>query len=70
MLIALPADGTGFDLEYQVRASVTLRKHTSREPGPRLREDMARCIAALCHPATTWLTGNTLRVDGGENIVG
>jgi len=33
-------------------------------------EDMARCIAALCHPATYWLTGNTLHVDGGENIVG
>src|SRR5437667_542639 len=22
------------------------------------------------HPATYWMTGNTLRVDGGENIVG
>jgi NAD(P)-dependent dehydrogenase (short-subunit alcohol dehydrogenase family) len=33
-------------------------------------EDVARCIAALCHPATYWLTGNTLHVDGGENIVG
>jgi NAD(P)-dependent dehydrogenase (short-subunit alcohol dehydrogenase family) len=33
-------------------------------------QDVARCIAALCHPATYWLTGNTLHVDGGENIVG
>jgi Enoyl-(Acyl carrier protein) reductase len=33
-------------------------------------EDVARCIAALCHPATYWLTGNTLHLDGGENIVG
>ncbi len=32
-------------------------------------EDVARCIAALCHPATYWLTGNTLQVDGGESIV-
>jgi enoyl-[acyl-carrier protein] reductase III len=33
-------------------------------------EDVARWIAALCHPTTYWLTGNTLHVDGGENIVG
>lgn len=43
-----------------------------RNPNRRLTqpEDVARCIAALCHPATYWLTGNTLHVDGGENIVG
>jgi NAD(P)-dependent dehydrogenase (short-subunit alcohol dehydrogenase family) len=43
-----------------------------RNPHRRLTmpEDVARCIAALCHPATYWLTGNTLHVDGGENIVG
>jgi len=28
------------------------------------------CITALCHPATYWMTGNTLHVDGGENVVG
>lgn len=33
-------------------------------------EDVARCIVALCHPATYWMTGNVLRVDGGESIVG
>lgn len=27
-------------------------------------------ITALCHPATYWMTGNTLHVDGGENVVG
>jgi len=44
----------------------------NRNPNQRLTlpEDVARCIAALCHPATYWLTGNTLQVDGGENIVG
>jgi enoyl-[acyl-carrier protein] reductase III len=44
----------------------------ARNPNGRLTtpEDVARCIAALCHPATYWLTGNTLQVDGGENIVG
>jgi len=43
-----------------------------RNPNKRLTqpEDVARTIAALCHPATYWLTGNTLHVDGGENIVG
>jgi NAD(P)-dependent dehydrogenase (short-subunit alcohol dehydrogenase family) len=33
-------------------------------------EGVARCIIALCHPATYWMTGNTLHVDGGENVVG
>jgi NAD(P)-dependent dehydrogenase (short-subunit alcohol dehydrogenase family) len=43
-----------------------------RNPSRRLTqpEDVARSIAALCHPATYWLTGNTIHVDGGENIVG
>ncbi len=43
-----------------------------RNPHGRLTmpEDVARCIAALCHPATYWMTGNTVHVDGGENIVG
>src|SRR3954451_16821514 len=36
-----------------------------RNPHHRLTvpEDVARGIPALCHPATYWLTGNTLRVD-------
>jgi enoyl-[acyl-carrier protein] reductase III len=43
-----------------------------RNPSRRLTqpEDVARCIAALSHPATYWMTGNTIHVDGGENIVG
>jgi enoyl-[acyl-carrier protein] reductase III len=43
-----------------------------RNPHHRLTlpEDVARCIVALCHPATYWMTGNTIHVDGGENIVG
>jgi len=43
-----------------------------RNPHRRLTtpEDVARCIVALCHPATYWMTGNTLHVDGGESIVG
>ena len=43
-----------------------------RNPSKRLTtpEDVARSIAVLCHPATYWMTGNTIHVDGGENIVG
>ena len=43
-----------------------------RNPHKRLTtpDDVARAIVALCHPATYWLTGNVLHVDGGENIVG
>ena len=32
--------------------------------------DVARCIAVLCHEHTYWMTGNTVRVDGGEGSVG
>jgi enoyl-[acyl-carrier protein] reductase III len=43
-----------------------------RNPNKRLTtpQDVARCIAVLCHPGTYWMTGNTIHVDGGENIVG
>jgi enoyl-[acyl-carrier protein] reductase III len=43
-----------------------------RKPHRRLTtpEDVARCIVALCDPATYWMTGNRVHVDGGENIVG
>lgn len=43
-----------------------------RNPHGRLTapEDVARCIAALCHPATYWMTGNVVHVDGGESVVG
>ena len=42
-----------------------------RNPHHRLTtpEDVARCLVALCHPAVYWMTGNTLRIDGGESIV-
>ncbi|MEX2261770.1 MAG: SDR family oxidoreductase [Bryobacteraceae bacterium] len=43
-----------------------------RNPHGRLTTpvDVARCVSVLCHPNTYWMTGNTLRVDGGENSVG
>ncbi|MFQ5689122.1 MAG: enoyl-ACP reductase [Gemmatimonadota bacterium] len=33
-------------------------------------EDVARCLLALARPETAWMTGNTIRVDGGEDFVG
>ncbi len=32
-------------------------------------QDVAKAIAIFSNGATAWMTGNTIRVDGGENIV-
>ncbi len=42
-----------------------------RNPGGRLTtpEDVASAIAALMDERTHWMTGNVIRVDGGEDIV-
>ena len=41
-----------------------------KNPSGRLTqcEDVAACLVALSRAGTAWLTGNTLRVDGGESI--
>jgi len=41
-------------------------------PGKRLTvpEDVAKTIAILGLSENTWLTGNTIRIDGGEDITG
>jgi enoyl-[acyl-carrier protein] reductase III len=43
-----------------------------RNPSGRLTtpNDVAQAIVALAHPYLDWLTGNTLGVDGGEDIIG
>lgn len=43
----------------------------ARNPHGRLTtpEDVAKCIGVLCHENTYWMTGNTIRVDGGEGSV-
>lgn len=45
---------------------------STRNPSGRLTTpaDVARCIAALCDEGTYWMTGNTIRVDGGEGTAG
>jgi enoyl-[acyl-carrier protein] reductase III len=42
-----------------------------RNPGGRLTtpQDVAQAIAALMDDRTHWMTGNVIRVDGGEDIV-
>jgi NAD(P)-dependent dehydrogenase (short-subunit alcohol dehydrogenase family) len=43
-----------------------------RNPHGRLTmpDDVAACLVELARPGTAWLTGNVLRVDGGEDIAG
>lgn len=33
-------------------------------------EDVARCMLTFCDRGTDWMTGNTIRVDGGEDFIG
>ena len=44
----------------------------ARNPHGRLTtpQDVAKCIGVLCHENTYWMTGNIIRVDGGEGSVG
>lgn len=44
----------------------------SRNPGRRLTtpEDVSGAIAALADERLGWMTGNVIRIDGGEDIVG
>jgi NAD(P)-dependent dehydrogenase (short-subunit alcohol dehydrogenase family) len=44
----------------------------ARNPSGRLTTpaDVADCLVALADPRTSWMTGNVIRVDGGETITG
>jgi NAD(P)-dependent dehydrogenase (short-subunit alcohol dehydrogenase family) len=48
------------------------RRALERNPSGRLTtpEDVAAALVALSGPATAWMTGNVIRVDGGESISG
>ncbi|GBD16560.1 Enoyl-[acyl-carrier-protein] reductase [NADPH] FabL [bacterium HR26] len=52
-------------------AEEMLRHAAARNPGGRLTtpEDVARAIRALSQPGLGWITGNVIRVDGGEALV-
>jgi len=49
-----------------------LSRASQKNPGGRLTrpEDIARAIAYLCVADNTWMTGNVIGVDGGEDIAG
>lgn len=59
-------------LEKIPGAEDIVRTATARNPHGRLTtpEDVAACLVALAGPGTAWMTGNVLRVDGGEAISG
>jgi enoyl-[acyl-carrier protein] reductase III len=44
----------------------------ARNPHKRLTttDDIANCLVAFASPATAWLTGNVIRLDGGESVAG
>ena len=48
------------------------RRAEERNPHGRLTtpEDVAKCLVSLSVDGTAWLTGNVLRVDGGESVSG
>ncbi|MEQ9619743.1 MAG: SDR family oxidoreductase [Deltaproteobacteria bacterium] len=48
-------------IEHALAANPTGRLTTT--------EDVARAIAALSVPETHWLTGNVIKVDGGEDLI-
>ena len=49
-----------------------IKKALKLNPGNRLTlpEDVANIISLLGLSENSWLTGNTIRVDGGEDITG
>lgn len=51
---------------------VMISRVIETHPGGRLTtpEDVARAIVDLSRPGTAWMTGNTIRIDGGEDLVG
>ena len=59
-------------LEKIPGAEELARRALERNPHGRLTtpEDVAQCLVALARPETAWLTGNVLRLDGGESVAG
>ena len=47
-----------------------MAKSMDRNPHDRLTvpDDVASCLVELARPGTYWMTGNTIRVDGGEDF--
>ncbi|MFT5683492.1 MAG: enoyl-[acyl-carrier protein] reductase III [Myxococcota bacterium] len=51
-------------------AASLMEQAAARNPHRRLTrpEDVAACMVALARPETYWMTGNIIRVDGGEDV--
>jgi NAD(P)-dependent dehydrogenase (short-subunit alcohol dehydrogenase family) len=51
-------------------AETIMNKSRDRNPHDRLTlpEDVAACLVELARPGTYWMTGNVIRVDGGEDF--
>jgi NAD(P)-dependent dehydrogenase (short-subunit alcohol dehydrogenase family) len=49
-----------------------VERATALNPAGRLTtpEDVARCLVELTRPGTAWMTGNIIRLDGGEDLTG
>lgn len=51
----------------KIKASALARNPAGRLTTP---ADVARAIVAFSHSSTSWMTGNVIGVDGGEDVVG
>ena len=62
----------GLILGGVLQGQVMIENAKSRNPHGRLTlpEDVADAMIALSTPATRWITGNTIYIDGGEIIGG
>ena len=69
---AIQAGVTNTPAQNQIPgADEMLEAALTRNPGGRITtiEDVARAICVLSEPGIAWLTGNVIRVDGGESLV-
>lgn len=59
-------------LEKIPGAKAIVQSALDRNPSGRLTTvgDVAACLLALIEPGTQWMTGNVIRVDGGETLAG
>ena len=69
---AIQAGVTDTPAQNKIPGAQEMLEHAARRnPGGRLTtpDDVARAIYALSQPGLGWITGNVIRVDGGEALV-
>jgi enoyl-[acyl-carrier protein] reductase III len=70
---AIEAGVTDTPALQKIPGSAAMKEQAvQRNPNKRLTtvEDVTDCLIALAMPATRWMTGNVIRIDGGEKIAG